>query len=55
MGDDTRRKRFLGLIPYGREQDTSISSEHGIALELQNIAQLPKTNVNQFIAQCIRV
>lgn len=55
MGDDTRRKRFLGIIPYGREQDTSISSEQSIALELQNIADLPHTNVNQFIAQCIRV
>jgi len=55
MGDDTRRKRFLGIIPYGKEQDTSISSEQSIALELQNIADLPHTNVNQFIAQCIRV
>lgn len=55
MGDDGKRKRFLWLIPYGKKQSTNTSDEYHITTELSEIASLPKTNVNQFIAQCIEV
>ena len=55
MGDDGKRKKFLWIIPYGKKQSTNTSDEYHITTELSEIASLPKTNVNKFIAQCIEV
>ena len=55
MGDDGRRKRFLWIIPYGKNNPQNISDEYHITTELSWNCEPPKTNVNKFIAQCIEV